>query len=399
MMQPGLNKLSHRVWLLGFSLVILFYVLFTNLFPKQEVKAAYEHRSDVTNTRTLEIRNAKPPERPFHNEKLYKNVVDFFQFSGNLRKAIANRNVQDEYILKNIEVIKEIIRKEEILINVRLSGMTIKKEALDNEPNKTIQNEKKDEDQNSSAGYLWKTNKVQELKKKQQTSQIFEENVQEKEVLVSMPRRNYAHVSPDPSDLQKLSGYLLLIESATDPLPVSSKCVKDIYLLVLVISQPDNFQRRQFIRDSWMYAYKENYNKLHASKKFQFDKMYTPANVVKVVFILGQSKKGDSLMKKVHEEQRNNNDLVIGALMEDYRNLTLKTRLALKWAYYECKSVFTIKTDDDVFINEVMLVEWLKRKPAEKLYTGCCNFNSPVVRNNMSKWLVYYFFGKLRFAV
>ena len=380
-MQSGLNRISHRVWLLGFSLVILFYVLYTNLLPKQEVKAAYKHNIDIANTRTLRIRNTKPRERPFHNEKLYKKVVDFFQFSGGTGKPIINRNVKDDYILRNIEVIKDIIRKEEILIHVRLSGMTVKKEALDNEPNKTIQNEKKEEEQNSSTG-------SEELKKKQQTSQISEENVQEKQLSVSMPRRNYAHVNPDPSDLQKLSGYFLSIESATDPLPISSNCVQDIYLLVLVISQPDNFQRRQFIRDSWMHAYKENYNKLHASKKFQFDKMYTPANVVKVVFILGQSKKGDSVMKKVHEEQKNNDDLVIGALMEDYMNLTLKTRLALKWAYYECKSVFTIKTDDDVFVNEVMLVEWLKRKPTEKLYTGCCNFNSPVVRNNMSKWLV-----------
>ena len=397
-MQSGLNKISHRGWLLGCSLVILLYVLFTNIFLKQQVKAAYEHKSDLANTRTLLIRNTKPPERPFHNEKLYQNVVDFFQFSGNTRKPINFRRVKDEYILKNIEVIKDIIRKEEILISLRLSGMIIKKKAVDNESNKPIQNKKKEE-QNSSAGHLRRANKVQELKVKQQASQISRENVQEKELSVSMPRTNYAYVNPDPSDLQKLSGYLLSIESATDPLPISAKCVKDIYLLVLVISQPDNFQRRQFIRDSWMNAYKENYNKLHASKTFQLDKMYTPANVVKVVFIVGQSKKGDSIMKKVHEEQKNNADLVIGALMEDYRNLTLKTRLALKWAYYECKSVFTIKTDDDVFINEVMLVEWLKRKPAEKLYTGCCNFNSPVVRNHMSKWLVYYFFGKLGFEV
>ena len=131
-------------------------------------------------------------------------------------------------------------------------------------------------------------------------------------------------------------------------------------------------------------------------KNFQNGQRFSIQNVVKVVFILGQSKKGGS-MEKIYEEQNINKDLVLGSFQEDYRNLTLKTRLALKWSYYECRSAYTIKTDDDVFINTAVLVEWLKAQPREKIYTGYCTVYSPVIRDQENKWYFFVCFTAKRF--
>ena len=202
-------------------------------------------------------------------------------------------------------------------------------------------------------------------------------------------RKDYAFVEPTINDFRKLTSDTLKLESSTDPLRISVTCNEEVYLLLLVASRVENFERRKLIRDTWKFGYEETFMNIKNPKNFQNDQHFSIQNVVKLVFILGQSKKGGS-MEQIYEEQNINKDLVLGSFQEDYRNLTLKTRLALKWSYYECRSVYTIKTDDDVFINTAALVEWLKAQPREKIYTGYCTVNSPVIRDKDSKW--YFLF-------
>lgn len=196
--------------------------------------------------------------------------------------------------------------------------------------------------------------------------------------------------NPELDDLQRLkTPHQVELERVTDPLVSSTFCSQEVFLAILVVSQPSDVQRRKYIRESWAHSYEDDHTKLKGKQPFPNGKSYVTSNVVKVVFIMGQAKDTESgEMDAVKKEMRLNKDIVIGSMQEDYRNLTLKTRLALKWAHYECKSAFVLKTDDDVFVNPVVLVEWLKQVPDNNLYTGWCNFNSPVIRNKNSKWYV-----------
>ena len=204
--------------------------------------------------------------------------------------------------------------------------------------------------------------------------------------LIEGIRKDYAFAEPTINDFRKLTGDTLKLESSTDPLRISVTCNEKVYLLLLVASRVENYERRKLIRDTWKFGYEETFLNIKNSRNFQNDQHFSIQNVVKVVFILGQSKKGGNSMEEIYEEQNVNKDLVLGSFQEDYRNLTLKTRLALKWSYYECRSVYTIKTDDDVFVNTAVFVEWLKSQPKEKLYAGYCTVNSPVIRDKNSKW-------------
>jgi len=212
-------------------------------------------------------------------------------------------------------------------------------------------------------------------------------------------RTSYLYKKPSVSDLSKLTNNRLIeIERLTDPLHLSATCPKEIYLLVLVVSEPKNKFRRDAIRSTWAYSFDEDSSL--TQKRFQNGEIYGTNQVIRVVFLIGLAKKrsdmigfGETadtlLMKDVYEEARFTKDIVFGSSVENYRNLTMKTRLGLKWSYYDCSSVYTIKTDDDVFINPVPLVEWLKDKPTKNFYAGRVSYNSKVIRNvNDEKWFV-----------
>ena len=200
--------------------------------------------------------------------------------------------------------------------------------------------------------------------------------------------RQFRVRNPDPEDMQRLkSEKQVAAEQISDPLESSVFCKREVFLTILVISQPSNVKRRKYIRDSWAHSYEDDYRKMKGSQPFPNGKTYIPSDVVKMVFVIGQAKDAKSgEIEALEKEMQLNKDIVLGEMLEDYRNLTLKTKMGLKWAYYECKTSYVLKTDDDVFVNPVVLVEWLKEIPTNNLYTGWCNSNSPVIRNKKSKW-------------
>ncbi|XP_002158003.1 beta-1,3-galactosyltransferase 5 [Hydra vulgaris] len=199
-------------------------------------------------------------------------------------------------------------------------------------------------------------------------------------------RKVYNFKNVDNILLSKLSKFQKKIEYLTDPLPNSASCSDPVFLLIAVVSQPSNYERREQIRNSWANTYSEDFDKLKVKKLFPNNKVYALSNVLKVVFIVGVPK--DHSTSEIYKEAILKKDIVFGSMEEDYKILVMKTRLALKWSYYNCQSSFFLKTDDDVFVNPVILIEWLKDIPQNNLYTGWCNFNSPVVRDKNNKWYV-----------
>ncbi len=199
----------------------------------------------------------------------------------------------------------------------------------------------------------------------QEDTESHEKTTPKKETLGQMkmllPKR-------DEAVLSKLNKKDKLIEAATDPLPLSADCQSPVFLAIIVASSPNAFKRRNAIRGTWA--------NLHKRKDPDF---------LKVVFLIGNSK-DENLNKMIKIEMKTFGDIVLGSFNEDYRNLTYKTRLGLKWAHFNCQANYILKTDDDVFINTYALTNWLQNQARMKFYSGWCNFNSPVVRDPNSKW-------------
>ncbi len=127
---------------------------------------------------------------------------------------------------------------------------------------------------------------------------------------------------------------------------------QDIYLLILVISHPNNTKARNAIRETWGMIER------HHSRS------------VKTVFVLGRTGI-TKIDEKSVKEAAQFRDVLILDVIEQYFQLTLKTIGALKWASNICKSFqYLLKTDDDSFNNPVKYVEYLVHHGSPKKFLG-----------------------------
>ncbi|XP_076275527.1 beta-1,3-galactosyltransferase 1-like isoform X2 [Rhynchophorus ferrugineus] len=144
---------------------------------------------------------------------------------------------------------------------------------------------------------------------------------------------------------------------------------RDLFLLILVISATNDFDRRFNIRSTWG-LYKRN---------------------VKMLFMLGMTA-DDQLQEVIEIESEVYRDIIQGNFMDTYRNLTYKSIMSLKYALYHCPKVrYILKVDDDTFVNMPLLLNFLKNNlPSNTSNLILCNdkTGSPVIRNKQSKWYV-----------
>ena len=197
---------------------------------------------------------------------------------------------------------------------------------------------------------------------------------------------SYQHSKPlEKIHSSNLTAEQVKLELNTEPrYDVSAICQHEVFLLVLVTSRPVNTKRRNFIRSSWAISYKNNIRHLKSPKHFK-GRIFSHENTFKVVFLIGRSE-DNIAMSVILKESKLEKDLVLGDFIDTYDNLTMKTRLGLKWSHYACASNFILKTDDDTFVNPIWLVEWLKGVPAMKFYGGRCDKNAGVIRDKRNKW-------------
>ncbi|KAM5125053.1 beta-1,3-galactosyltransferase 5-like [Mantella aurantiaca] len=150
------------------------------------------------------------------------------------------------------------------------------------------------------------------------------------------------------------------------------KCLGDL-LLILVTSKPSHHESRRAIRRTWASP------TLGTAGKWQ------------VVFLVGLTMDVE-LDWRIHNEQRMNNDLLMGNYLDSYRNLTLKVMHGMKWAVERCRPSYILKTDDDCFVNTHYLPSFLRdRSPATAhLYVGLAfsEKKRAVIRDPSSKWYV-----------
>ncbi|XP_064626745.1 beta-1,3-galactosyltransferase 5-like [Lineus longissimus] len=152
------------------------------------------------------------------------------------------------------------------------------------------------------------------------------------------------------------------------------QCKKGKLLLILVTSAPQNYQKRRAIRETW------------AVKRGEY------ADSWQHLFLIGRTDNA-TLDKEIVFESQKYGDILLGNYTDTYRNLTVKVLSGFMWAEHNCKPSFILKTDDDCYVNTLLLPKFLQlyHKSDRSLYVGNVfldAFQRRVVRRDDSPWSV-----------
>jgi len=211
----------------------------------------------------------------------------------------------------------------------------------------------------------------------------------EGQTLVAKSVASENDTSDAPSDAQKY--YTLRktkVNLIEEPFIISPGQLCDAgspFLLIVIPSVPSHFNTRQTIRETVGLLAKEN--------KFvrDVDRNRKMTDVsVKLMFAIGQD--GDQNTDiKVKNESRLYGDILQAKFVDSYYNLTKKILLVLKWVSFYCAEIeYLLKSDEDVFVNVPLLVEYLEKFPPKLKGSihGYMN-HRPSVRR-LGKWAVKF---------
>ncbi|XP_042368857.1 lactosylceramide 1,3-N-acetyl-beta-D-glucosaminyltransferase A [Plectropomus leopardus] len=158
----------------------------------------------------------------------------------------------------------------------------------------------------------------------------------------------------------------------------------DVLLLLFVKSSPENFERRQAIRDTW------------GNESFVWSELR--ANV-RMVFALGvhpDVQKRSRVQSALLHEDKVYGDLIQKNFLDTFHNLTAKLILQFHWGHEYCPQAhFFMSADDDIFVHMPNLVKYLqqllsKQSGAKDLWVGHVHRGAPPVRRKDSKYHVPY---------
>lgn len=140
-------------------------------------------------------------------------------------------------------------------------------------------------------------------------------------------------------------------------------CSQYYFLLVLVSSAPQNFERRNSIRNTWG-------SDISTSAGLQW----------RTFFLLGQTK-NQGVSRLIEEEEKTCGDIIRGDYFEHYWNQSFKIEMGFEWAARYCNFSFLLKADDDVFVQTRDLITFLDQPstPKKGLYLGKVEYR-PLVR-------------------
>ena len=141
----------------------------------------------------------------------------------------------------------------------------------------------------------------------------------------------------------------------------------DVYLVIVVIASPANFEQRNVIRNTW-----------GSVVKIKPD--------VRLIFILGKTN-NDTLQKQIAKESKTYQDIVQEDFIDSYRNLSIKSVAMLKWVFEYCKEAkYLLKADDDMYINVDFLISILKLRSPNNAVVGKLIHGARPIKNPNSKW-------------
>ena len=131
-----------------------------------------------------------------------------------------------------------------------------------------------------------------------------------------------------------------------------------ISLFIAVVTAPGNFERRNYIRQSWL---------KHMNDSRYHQNLF---DLIGFGFVLGQTV-DNSTRYRIEEEAKVHKDILQVEMMDGYYNLSMKAAALFNWIYSNCSMIdFVLKIDDDVYINTKNLATKLTRisKTANSMY-------------------------------
>lgn len=155
--------------------------------------------------------------------------------------------------------------------------------------------------------------------------------------------------------------FLLHMRCRTFPMLINQPrvCDRTPFLLLVVKSLIQHFERRQAIRETW------GQTRTYGNQ------------TVATVFLLGRSLPTDhfpDLQGILGHEAELHKDLLQWDYRDTFFNLTLKEVLFLEWFSQNCpRARYVLKGDDDVFVNTLQIIKFLEKLPESKekdFFTG-----------------------------
>lgn len=138
-------------------------------------------------------------------------------------------------------------------------------------------------------------------------------------------------------------------------------------VLILITTIITHRVRRDNIRNSWAKVLKQN---KHENMRY--------------AFLLGLQSKNDTV--DLREENRIYDDLIVQDFTDTYRNLTIKTLMGLHWSKVYCPNFrFLMKTDDDVYVNVMNILNLVHIQKLSGGITGNCFQTFKVTRKPGSR--------------
>ncbi|XP_033632088.1 beta-1,3-galactosyltransferase 1-like [Asterias rubens] len=174
--------------------------------------------------------------------------------------------------------------------------------------------------------------------------------------------QNKEHVNPH--------NFKLRLDEPMACVDVESGTPKCVVLLVLISTVHANYGRRQAIRETW-----------GSPKKLAGLHVVT-------LFLLGNTS-NINFEKRIIEESSHYHDLLLEDFTDTYKNLTLKTMMAMKWASTHCpQASFVMKTDDDMYVSYRNILNYImvSNAPDTNLAFGLVLAGQAPVRDKRSKW-------------
>ena len=143
------------------------------------------------------------------------------------------------------------------------------------------------------------------------------------------------------------------------PFTVNSNiCQEDSFLLIAIISSPENVHYRNKIRQSWHHVYKDSSEQYTTHSKPYWNTSQGLHDHFRVnhVFAIGQTNSEVS-KKWICKEMNTYGDILLGNFSDTYHNLTTKSIMLFQWFTKYCSNArFLIKVDDNIHVNLPLLL-------------------------------------------
>ncbi|NXV51327.1 B3GT2 galactosyltransferase, partial [Uria aalge] len=147
---------------------------------------------------------------------------------------------------------------------------------------------------------------------------------------------------------------------------------KEPFLVLLIATRAAEIQLRDSIRKAW-----------------GNESVVAGVEVVRLFMLGVESKDPNEVLLRESEQYH---DIIQQDFLDTYHNLSLKTLMGMKWVASYCSGTsFVMKTDSDVFVNTMYLIEKLLRPlspPPQNYFTGCLMKGHKPIRNQKSKWYI-----------